>query len=213
MGLYTLIWLTLQGLTGRGDPAPGLIHSKSASRRLECERLDVETAHQKHPGQVVAPGPRGDTIERSALLCAERIARPGLRSDQDEAILYSLGEHSSELAQLAAGLHPELAESTWLVEAFYPNVQVAAKLSFATKNALVEQGLEVSDRTPLLGPDDIDVITRMPPFQAYPAACARYVANGSLGPDDALLGVVLLDPRETLLHAGVCRDGSWTWLQ
>ncbi len=213
MGLYTLIWFTLQNLTAADDPAPGVFKSKDSARRYECERLDVEAAHRQYPGQVAAPGPRGDYVERSALVCSERLVRPGLRSDQDEAILYSLEEHTSELSQLATSLHPELESSTWLVEAYYPSTEVAAKLSFATKNALVAQGLRVSDRSPILGFDDIDVITRMPPFQAYPAACSRYFANGSLGEDDALLGLVLLDPRETLLHAGLCTGGSWTWLQ
>jgi hypothetical protein len=213
MGLLTLIWLTLLKATGAdADPAPGLFNSKAQSRAYECERLDIAEAHREHPGEVRAPGPRGEYIDRSALVCTEKLVRPGLRNEQDEAILASLDERASELGSLA-GLRPDLSEKTWLVEAYYPNPQVASKVSFATKNALVSQGLLVSDRTPILGFGDMDVITRLPPEQAYAAACQRYSDNGSLGPDDALMGVVLLDPRETQLHAGVCANGSWSWVQ
>ena len=83
----------------------------------------------------------------------------------------------------------------------------------AVKNALMGAGVAVSDRTPLLAAGDVDVLTRLPPLEAYPAACARYAAGGSLRPTDVLLGVMQLDPRETTVHAGACVDGSWLWLR
>ncbi len=208
-----ILWLGLLVFVSPKDPAPGLLHSKNEARNLECERLSVEEASRAHPGDVAPPGPRGDYYARSALVCTERLVRPGLRDARDEAILSTLDARSSELAAAADALRPELQGATWLVETYYPDPQVAAKIGFATKNALVFQGLRVSDRTPLLGAGDVQVITRMTPSDAYAAACRRYADNGSLGPDDVLLGVVSLDPRETALHAGLCQQGTWTWLR
>ncbi|MES2639486.1 MAG: hypothetical protein V4850_08370 [Myxococcota bacterium] len=194
------------------DPAPGLDMSRARSRRLECERMSAEVASRRYPGDVQPARPRGEYVERSALVCAERLMRPGLRAKRDEAILSTLEPLVTELTA-AGDLHPELAGRTWLVEAHYPSQPVAAKLSFATKNALVGKGLRVSDRTPTLSAGDLDVITRMPPEQAYTAACRRYWDNGSLGANDTLLAVVSRDPRETILHAGLCTDGQWSWLK
>jgi hypothetical protein len=195
------------------DPAPGLTRSRAKARMLECERLDAATANARYPGMIEEPRPRGEFVERSALVCAERLMRPGLRADRDEAILSTLEGLTSDLSAAATGLHPELASRTWLVESYYPSPTVSAKLSFATKNALVEQGLRVSDRTPILSAGDVDVLTRMPPEEAYAAACRRYSDNGSLGAGDALLAVVSRDPRETILHAGLCTEGRWAWVR
>lgn len=195
------------------DPAPGLARSKSESRTLECERMSAETGRERHPGRIEVSAPRGDFVERSALVCAERLMRPGLRQDRDEAILSTLDALVTDLTAAAGDLHPELADRTWLVEAHYPSAPVSAKLSFAAKNALVGQGMRVSDRTPSLSAGDVDVLTRLPPEQAYAAACQRYGVNGSLREGDVLLAVVSRDPRETILHAGLCADGRWSWLK
>ncbi|MCA9541796.1 MAG: hypothetical protein KC620_23025, partial [Myxococcales bacterium] len=102
---------------------------------------------------------------------------------------------------------------TWLVEVFHPEVAVGQKISFAVKNALLDRGLHASDRAPALAAGDIEVIGAVEPERAYPLVCARYAAAGSLRPDDALMAVVLRDPRETMLHVGVCADGRWRWLR
>ena len=44
-------------------------------------------------------------------------------------------------------------------------------------------------------------------------ACARYRAHQSLGDSDAFLGLMIVDPRETTLHAGLCLRGEWRWLR
>ncbi|MEL6347259.1 MAG: hypothetical protein AAFV53_29355 [Myxococcota bacterium] len=195
------------------NPAPGLWQSRTASRTLDCERLKAGDASREYPGEVKVSGPRGDFVERSALICRERLMRPGLRAAADEAVLRELEATVSDLATVAASLQPDLEARTWLVEAYHPSGPVSGKISFATKNALVGAGLRVSDRTPILSAKDIEVITRMPPSEAYPTACARYFATGGLGEDDALLAVVNRDPRETILHAGLCVQGRWTWVQ
>lgn len=195
------------------DPAPSLTMSRDRSRTLQCERVSAAVARQRYPGEVPASRPRGEFLERSALVCTQRLMRPGLRADQDEAILSSLASLVEDLTPSATDLHPELATRTWLVEAFYPSSSVSAKISFAAKNALVQEGLLVSDRVPTLSAGDLDVLLRMPPEEAYPAACRRYADNGSLRADDALLAVVSRDRRETILHAGLCADGQWSWLK
>lgn len=195
------------------DPAPGLTRSKAASRHMECERMTAEVASRRYPGVIVPPKPRGDYVERSVLVCSQRVLREGLRRPQDEAVLSTLASTASELASATEAVPASLASRTWLVEAFYPSAPVAAKLSFATKDALVQLGRSVSDRTPTLSAGDLDVITRLPPRESYPAACRRYFETGAMDDGDALLAIVNLDPRETALHAGLCASGAWTWVR
>lgn len=195
------------------DPAPGITRRKGWTDNLECERLDARTGSRRYPGEIKPPSSRGGDVESHTVVCEERLLRPGLRDPVDDALLSELEPMTAALAATAASRYPDLGASTWLVEVFVANPQVATKVSFATKNALMESGLAVSDRTPILGLDDLEVILRMPPEEAYPTACARWSATGSLGSDDALLAVVSLDPRETILHAGLCMAGRWTWLQ
>ncbi|MFT7519946.1 MAG: hypothetical protein ACI9MC_002090 [Kiritimatiellia bacterium] len=195
------------------DPAPSATRSKAQSRQLECTWMSAEAARRERPGQIRDGRPRGDYVERSVVVCAERQMRQGLRSARDEVILSSLESLTKEMATAAASLRPDLADRRWLVEVFYPNAQVAPKIGFATKNSMMSQGLSVSDRTPVLAAGDIDVLLRMPPEQAYPAACSRYTATGSVGDEHALLAIVHRDPLETILHAGICADGRWAWLR
>jgi hypothetical protein len=208
-----LVAIALLLSTAAADPAPGLAHSKTWSRNLECERLSAETARERYPGQIVDSSPRGDYVNRSAVVCRERLTRPGLREPRDEAILSTLDATVTDLASSAQSNRPDLEQRTWLVQAYYPSPPVAAKISFAAKNALMRRGLRVSDRAPTLAAADLDLITRLPPNEAFPAACQRYFAAGSLSEGDALLAVVSRDPRETILHAGLCTGGQWMWLK
>lgn len=194
------------------DPAPGILRSRSSARRLDCVRLDAEAADARRPGLLPPASPRGDYLERSVELCAELLLDPGVRAPRDEAILSRLDALTTGMAVAAASRRPDLSGRTWMVEVFYPSAEVSAKLSFAAKNALSRQGLAVSDRSPLLAVGDAAVLTRLAPEDAYPAACQRYAAIGSVGGGEALLAVVSRDPRETVLHAGLCVDGLWTWL-
>lgn len=194
------------------DPSPSLVKSSERSHRYSCERVSTQVVQQTRPGAVRPDKPRGDYVERDAVICTERLVRPGLRKSRDEAVLGNLDERAARLAATAHGSRPDLHDRTWLVEVFYPNIQVSSKLSFATKNALMHQGLGVSDRLMGLAAGDVDVLTRMSPYEAYPAACTRYEQTGSLGEGDVLLAVVSLDPRETQLHAGLCDGGQWSWL-
>jgi hypothetical protein len=195
------------------DPAPGMLHSKHWVRSLDCERLTVETASQRYPGEIVAAAPRGDFVERSAVVCRQRLTPEGLRDPRDEAVLGRLDALTTDLAATAEALRPDLKDRTWVVEAYYPSAVVAAKIAFATNNALNGRGLPVSDRKPALAAGDIDILVRLSADEAFPAACRRYFGSGSLREGDALLAVVTRDLRETILHAGLCTAGTWTWLR
>jgi hypothetical protein len=150
----------------------------------------------------------GDT---DALSCTRRFMRIGERPARDEAILSSLRQSVGDITQSANAL--EAGELTWHVDAFYPQPAVAAKISVAARTALVERGRKVSDRVPVLAAGDIAVLWKLPPNRAYPLACARYFAEGVLTERDVFLGVMLVDERETQLHAGLCARGEWKWLQ
>ena len=210
--ILPLICVALLGFRW-SDPAPSMLRTKDASRNLECVRMDAQTASLSHPGDISPPGQRGDFMDRSVLLCTERLMRPGLRQPRDEAILSTLDARTREIAATARSLYPQLEGRTWMVDTHYPNTQVSSKITFSTKNALMGQGLSVTDRFPSLGAADIQILTRMPPDQAFPAACRRYHDAGIVGPEDALLTLIIRDQRETILHAGLCAQGHWAWLR
>ena len=170
------------------DPSASMFRSKDQARRYECESTSAEQGDTLRPGQVVTSPPRGDYVERDAVICVERLMRPGLRAPRDEAILSSLDGITSELASNAVGRRSDLS-------------------------ALMAQGLAVSERAPTLNAADVEVLTHLDPMQAYPAACQRYSENKSLDERHALLAIVSLDNRETILHAGTCVDGQWSWVQ
>lgn len=206
LGLLTLpSYLTLID-----DPAPGIFTSVEDSRRMICERATLEAARRAHPGLIEEQHPRGDFIERSAVLCTEPIVDTDIRHPRDAAILADL---SSTVNAVASRVAAEAPKKTWLVEVHYPNASVVAKVAFATKTALVENGLTVTDRLPTLATGDVDVLSRTPALRAHPLACRRYFATGRLSDEDAVLSLLVLDSRETALHAGTCVNGSWKWLQ
>jgi len=194
------------------DPAPSVYRHRDFSRSLVCIRVDPTRGSQLRPGQIRPVSPRGDDGNRSTLVCSQKVLREGLRAPVDEAVLSSLEDRAQHMALRVSSLDPQLRERAWLVETFYDHPQVTDKITFATQNALMAQGLSVSDRAPSLGPGDVEVLTRLSPEEAYPAACERFHATGSLGDADALLAVVRLDRRSTELHAGLCVDGQWRWL-
>lgn len=196
------------------DPAPGLLTSKAETRSLECTRISQERAAELYPAEVPEPAARGvlGFGQNDALVCSRRFLNPDERPARDEAILSTLSQSTAEIAQAALG--PLGAEDLlWHVDAFYPEAQVAMKIAVAARTELAGRGRRVSDRVPLLAAGDIVVLGRMPARNAYPLACARYFAEHSLSERDAFLGLMILDVRESQLHAGACVRGQWRWLQ
>jgi hypothetical protein len=193
------------------DPAPGITTGKDVGRNLECVHLSEQEAHERYPGIVSEAPPRGSFIETRALECRARVFSYGERPGAEEALLWRLTAASGEIAKAADD--PTLTDATWLVEAFHSDDAMAGKIAFAAKVALANRGRRVSDRVPALAAGDVLVIARMQPTQAYPVACGRYYAEGSLSDSDVLLAVIHPDRRETILHAGVCAKGRWRWIQ
>lgn len=206
---FPLAWLLLAGCAY--DPAPGITQTKAKARNLECVRLSQSQAHERYPGVVPEVPPRGSYANTDALTCKTRIMDQGERPNRDEAILTSLRQMVGEITQLASAAAPE--DLTWHVDAFYPQPQVAAKISVAARVNLAERGYKVSDRVPVLAAGDIAVLSRLSADKAYPLACARYFEEQSLEGSDAFLGLMVIDARETDLHAGICTRGSWKWLR
>jgi hypothetical protein len=195
------------------EPMDGWLPAAVELENLDCEPITVDGARQIAPGRIPEPSARGDFLERRAVICRERLMSPGIRRAGDDAMLSGLSGHAEEMAALVAALEPDERERTWLVETFHPDPAVGHKIGFAVKNALMGRSLKVSDRAPTLAAGDIQVIGSLEPAAAYPLACTRYAAAGSLGAGDGLLAIVLRDRSETILHAGICTDGRWRWMR
>lgn len=204
--------LTVLLLAGGYDPLPGVFHTKEDAANMDCRRLTQAEAHELHPGEI--PEPAGRTLAGTTtdvLTCRRRFVRLGDRPARDEVILTSLRETASDIVRAAVAQAD--APVTWHVDAFYPSMEVAAKIAVAARTELAERGHKVSDRVPLLAAGDIAYLSRLPPKEAYTAACSRYFAEGVLADGDALLGLVIVDPHETQLHGGVCVRGEWKWFR
>lgn len=203
-------WLVLGACAS--DPASPFA-SRRDSRSLQCTRLSQVEAARLHPGVVPEAPARGANLSvTDALVCERAFLSEGERPPRDEAILSALGSTVEQIVQSAAALN-DRPDAVWHVDAFYPDPKVAAKISVAARTRLVENGRRVSDRVPVLAAGDVVVVSHLPFSKAYPTACARYFAEGSLADPAIFLGLMIVDPRETALHAGLCVNGKWKWLQ
>jgi hypothetical protein len=205
--------LALLGLCAcAADPA-SVFASRREARSLDCTRTTQADASKRFPGVVPEPAARGDNLAiTDALVCERRMLADGDRPARDEAVLSSLTKAVGELVKTAGALEPG-PEVLWHVDAFYPDAKVASKIAVAARVGLAEQGRAVSDRVPLLAAGDVAVVWRMPAQRAYPLACARYFAEHSLTAPQVFLGLMIVDPREAELHAGLCARGEWRWLR
>lgn len=190
---------------------PLVFKTKAERRNLDCYRLPEVEAAARFPGQVPPPPAKeiaGPTTD--VLVCSKRYLDTGERKARDEAILSSLSQQVNELTESAGALAP--AGARWHVDAFYPSVPVAQKIAVAARTTLAERGLTVSDRVPLLAAGDVSVLAAMLPTEAYQTGCARAFATEVLTGDDVFLGLMIVDPKETMLHGGLCMRGVWRWL-
>jgi hypothetical protein len=194
------------------DPTAGLASTKAQMRRLSCQRLAQAEAHQRFPSEVPENAVRElATGETDALVCENDVMSAGDRSSRDEGILRSLTASTSALTELASA--SVTAPVTWYVDTLYPNQRVASKVSVAARVELAERGRAVSDRVPLLAAGDLEVLSHLSLHQAFVLACTRAFAEKSLTERDVLLAFSIVDVRDTSLHAGLCQQGSWRWLQ
>jgi hypothetical protein len=190
---------------------PAVFSSRSERRGMDCELLPVSEAFARYPGQ--APEPRARSIastDPDVLVCASRYFAVDERPARDEAILSTLGAQVSGLVETASALYGR--EVVWHVDAFYPSMPVARVIAGATRTSLAERGLSVSNRVPTLAAGDVAVLATLPTAERYPTACRRSFETKVLEGRDVFLGVMLIDARETALHAGVCSEGVWRWL-
>ncbi|MDX2010323.1 MAG: hypothetical protein SFW67_09040 [Myxococcaceae bacterium] len=192
-----------------GDP---VIFSNRAERRsIDCTRLSQLEAFERYPGQVPAPQARTVASEDPGVLtCASRYFAIDERPARDEAILSTLSEQVGALADQAGALYGR--EAVWHVDAFYPSLPVAQKIAIAARTTLAERGLTVSNRVPTLAAGDVAVLATLPPAEVYPAACRRSFETRVLEGRDVFFGVMIVDAKETILHGGVCSEGTWRWL-
>lgn len=190
---------------------PLLFQSKAERRNMDCRRLTQNEAAERFPGQI--PQTRGRAIagvQPDVLACSSRYIQTTDRPPRDEAILSTLSLQVTELTETAAAQVP--AGVRWHVDAFYPSLPLAQKIAVAARTTLAERGYQVSDRVPTLAAGDVAVLATLPPSDVFRIACARSYQTEVLGPDDVFFGLMIVDPRETQLHAGVCQQGTWRWL-
>lgn len=193
------------------------LEGRSAAYNYECERLSQADAHEQYPGRVPPPSPRGDAIIGvDVLVCRHKVVAEGTRPARDELIMQSLSSDVAELAGLAVQQGTE--ETVWVVDAFYPNLEVVRKVATAGRMTLAERGRQVTDQAPLLSAGDAEVFRTLTVKDGIELACRRLHEDGSLdggplGEDVAWLALALLHPKESQLHAAVCREGRLTWLR
>src|SRR4051812_22413839 len=131
------------------DPAPSVWKGRQEIRNLDCSRISQERAHELYPEKVPETAPRSGNLSRiDALVCRQRLMRPGERSPRDEVILSSLGQIVGEITGVAGALGSN--DTVWHVDAFYPDARVASKISVAARTSLAESRHQVSDAVPLL---------------------------------------------------------------
>jgi hypothetical protein len=227
----------LYGLFLYSDVVDDPVHSawlgQTEARRYECERLSQAEAHRRYPARVPPTNARSSAIfEIDALACQARVVEDGARSPRDEVILHKLSDDVAELTALAAKSVD--ADTTWIVDAYYPDPNMVRKIAGASRVALAERGQRVSDAPPRFTAGDVEVLRTLPMREAIPHACRRWYAlrdepasaAGMAGGSDeggraradaidktAFLAVALLHAHESQLHAGVCQRGEFRWLR
>ena len=210
MGLFYLFlfWLP-ELLESWHDP---LSLDDELRRKLRCELLSVERAHQLRPGALPVPRPRGDFFERRALLCRALISPEGERHPRDEAILAQMSLLSESGVSLLRGSQPEASSRRWQVEVIYPNPAVAAKLRFALKLSLLNAGLRPLDAPPRLSADSLRTLATRPTAEGVREACKQYARPAETPAGFSVLIAALRHQEETQLHFARCDQGTLRWL-
>ena len=210
MGLFYLFlfWLP-ELLESWHDP---LSLDDELRRKLRCELLSVERAHQLRPGALPLPQPRGDFFERRALLCRTLLSPKGQRHPRDEAILAQLSLISETGVSLLQGSQPEASSRRWQVEVIYPSAAVAAKLRFALQLSLLNAGMRPFDRPPKLSAGSIRALAVQPTAEGIRGACRRYQRSSESQANFSVLIAALRHQEETQLHFARCDQGKLRWL-
>jgi hypothetical protein len=193
------------------DPAPGFFRPAADSRGMECRFFTDEGAREIRSETNDSSAGRGDFAEMSAMRCNSFVMNPGERSNAQEAVLWDLSRQVADITSTISR-SPEAEGQTWLVDVYHPDAELAAKIRTAVRVALAERNVHVTDRVPVLPAEDIQNLQKVSADSVMPFACSRFSKQQALSSKDTLLGVVLRDNNETLLHAGTCKGGEWVWL-
>ena len=194
------------------DPGPGLFRSLRDTRSLECHYMSQDEAAEKKPETVANTGGKSLYFEDQYIYCAQNVFLPGERIPRDEMILSQLSQTTRNAAALAIDKFPET--KMWLVQTQYAdNLNLAQKFDFAAKIELKNRGAGVSDRIPLLSASDILTTLSQNFFESSGMICEKWkVSPEYFQTKPAILTLFTLSDKETQMHAGVCAEGSWTWL-
>lgn len=213
--IESLIWIGIlfgpSLLEAVNDPAFGFFVDETTTRRHDCRQIDLEEARALQPQRFSDRYPRGDFVNREAFYCRESVLGPEVRSPQHTRIFDQL---SDKVQTLALNISSRIeANQTVMVETHHANPLASEKISFATKVALVEAGLSVSDRVAMLPPTELGVIGRLPNAKAHTLSCQRLNALNQLATDEVLLRIIVANDYQTELFAGLCTTRGWSWLQ
>lgn len=210
--LVFALWFVFSLSDHRTDPVQQAWLGRSHLRELECERLSQAEAHRRYPDVVPQTDMRSQVLMQiDALICERRIVPIGVRAARDEVILTHLSDEIDSIANLAQGVIAP--ETTLLVDAWYPQPEVQGRIRSSLLQRLGDSDRVVSARLPSLAATDIEVMNALPLQDALPLACRQLHREGGLKDSEALVGVAVLREDETQLHAGVCTQGAWRWLQ
>lgn len=210
--LIFALWFVFSLSDHRTDPVQQAWLGRSHLRELECERLPQAEAHRRYPDVVPQTDMRSQVLmQLDALVCERRLVPAGVRAPRDEVILTNLTDEIGSIANLALGATTET--TTLLVDAWYPQPEVQGRIRSSLLQRLGGSDRVVSARLPSLAATDIEVMNALPLQDALPLACRQLHRGGGLADGEALVGVAALREDETQLHAGVCVQGTWRWLQ
>ena len=218
--MEALVYLLFSYFLGYGDlindPIQAGWQGRRALRQFECERVSQAQAHQRFPALVPVTDARATAMMQiDALVCQHRVIADGARSVRDQLILDRLGDEVGELSALAAASGD--AGTRWIVDAYYPDPNMVRKIANASRVALVERGLKVSDQAPRLSAVDVEMFRTLAMRDALPLACRRMHETGALadkaGENISFLAIALLHEKESQLHAGTCVRGVFRWLR
>ena len=216
--LFVLLWFLFLGSDHVEDPIHAGWLGRAALKDLDCERLDQAEAHRRYPATVPATSMKlGTLVTRDAMVCRRMIVPWSERAHREGALLASLSDEAAHMASAVvsavSGAVDGQRTTRVFVDAFHPDPRMAHKIARASRHALAERGVQTLDLPPLLAAADVDVVATLPLEKAIAVGCARLHAEGTLSPDDVWVGVALLREHETTLHAGLCRQGRWSWLR
>lgn len=207
MSLYLGLPLLLSGFL---DPGPGVFSGTNGdSSERECALLTGENARQRLLAANREGFARGIFIGEDVIDCRSRVVATSDRPARVEALLASISTTVPELVKAARLKSP--SNTIWRVEVIHSDVVVAEKIANAAKTHLAELHESVLDLPPVLSAVGIQKFQQARIVDGMPILCEEFA--GGIKGGEKVLGIVQLNPAETIWHAGLCSNtGDWQWL-